>query len=112
MSQPPPKTGRETIYPIAQQYLVKKLKERYEKGLETYGTPLQTFNGRDCLEDLMEELLDGLMYTIQAMLEDKANGNKCDTCSYRHKEGMQEVPITRQRVQGRKQVPRKSRSKL
>ncbi len=36
-----------------------------------YGTRLKSFNGRDCLMDLYQELLDGMAYGKQAQLEGK-----------------------------------------
>lgn len=41
------------------------LEKQYQKGMQKYNTPLQTFNGRDAYIDLMEELVDGLMYATQ-----------------------------------------------
>lgn len=41
------------------------LEKQYQKGMQKYNTPLQTFNGRDAYNDLMEELVDGLMYATQ-----------------------------------------------
>lgn len=38
-------------------------------GSERYGTPLQPFNGRDCLRDLYEEFLDASAYAMQAKME-------------------------------------------
>jgi hypothetical protein len=43
--------------------------DRMVKGIESYGTVLQPFNGRDALQDLYEELLDACNYVKQAMLE-------------------------------------------
>lgn len=49
------------------------LRERKEKGLETYGTILQPHNGRNALQDLLEELLDGACYACQVCLENPEN---------------------------------------
>jgi hypothetical protein len=38
-------------------------------GVSRYGTPLQAFNGRDALRDILEELLDASVYVKQAMVE-------------------------------------------
>lgn len=43
--------------------------ERDAVGRERYGTPLQSFNGRDALRDLYEELLDASVYAMQAQQE-------------------------------------------
>lgn len=42
---------------------------RKEKGLETYGVPLQVFNGRDALWDAIEEIVDLIVYLKQALIE-------------------------------------------
>ncbi len=52
------------------------LRERKEKGLETYGEVLRTNNGRDALEDCLEELADGLMYYVQHLLEEDEKGKE------------------------------------
>lgn len=39
--------------------------ERERLGVESYGTPLQTHNGRNALIDAYEELLDAFMYITQ-----------------------------------------------
>lgn len=49
--------------------LVPDFLARQEKGIETYGTTLQPFNGRDALQDLYEELLDACQYTKQLCYE-------------------------------------------
>ena len=41
------------------------LAERSRKGIQTYGVPLRTHNGRNALQDLYEELLDAACYTRQ-----------------------------------------------
>ncbi len=38
------------------------LHERYQKGLKEYGVPLQPYNGRDNLQDAIEEAADLLKY--------------------------------------------------
>ena len=43
--------------------------ERYKKGLETYGKPLTTDDGRDSLQDLKEELADAVLYSHKITLE-------------------------------------------
>lgn len=45
------------------------IQQRKEKGFETYKKPLTTNNGRDALQDCLEELADGLMYYVQYLLE-------------------------------------------
>ena len=43
--------------------------ERYKKGLETYGKPLMTEDGRDSMKDLKEELADAILYAHKITLE-------------------------------------------
>lgn len=45
------------------------LEVRRKVGIETYGEPLTTFNGRDALWDAYEEALDLALYLRQAILE-------------------------------------------
>jgi hypothetical protein len=75
VSQPNPKPGTRVVYPTAKSMFSTILRERYESGLVTYGTPLMTENGRDALWDAMEEIADGWMYLCQLWLErrDKEN---------------------------------------
>lgn len=53
--------------------------KRREKGIETYGTPLQPFNGRNAFQDLLDELLDACVYAKQAFLE---NPNRTNDINY------------------------------
>lgn len=50
--------------------VIEDMKERAEHGKDIYGTYLQSFNGRDGLQDLYEELLDACVY-IKQILEEK-----------------------------------------
>lgn len=45
------------------------LQERVSKGIQTYGTTLQTFNGRSAVLDAMEEAVDLFQYLCQIELE-------------------------------------------
>lgn len=85
--QAAPKPGTENVFPVAIDGLHEFvdyampdlefalgtteawLKTRYEEGLKKYGTPLQTFNGRDAVQDAWEEAADLTQYLEQAMLE-------------------------------------------
>ena len=70
--QPAPKTN---THPHVADELIKDILERKAKGMETYGTPLQPFNGRDALQDALEEALDLAAYIKQAIMErDNNNG--------------------------------------
>jgi hypothetical protein len=46
---------------------------RKQKGIETYGTPLQAHNGRDPRVDAYQEILDCMAYTVQAAAESRLN---------------------------------------
>ncbi len=50
------------------------LVERAEFGLKKYGTELRVLNGRCATFDLYQELLDGIMYAMQARMEGKPGG--------------------------------------
>ncbi|QFG08496.1 hypothetical protein PBI_ASERPROCKY_7 [Gordonia phage ASerpRocky] len=43
-------------------------------GMEKYGTPLQPFNGRDQLEDSLDEKADDLVYLRMAIYEEEHGG--------------------------------------
>ncbi len=49
--------------------VIQDMQQRDSIGLKNYGTRLQPFNGRDSLQDLSEELLDGLVYLKQVQFE-------------------------------------------
>jgi len=63
--QPLPTPGRENV----QDALIEDIAARRRLGVQRYGSPLQTFNGRDALRDLQEELLDAATYVKQARME-------------------------------------------
>jgi cobalamin biosynthesis Mg chelatase CobN len=63
--QPLPTPGRENVFDA----LIADLRAREAQGLATYKRSLETFNGRDPLQDLEEELLDALVYCKQARME-------------------------------------------
>jgi hypothetical protein len=46
-----------------------------QKGIQTYGIPLQAFNGRDALQDLYEELLDACCY-LKQYIEEQNEGRR------------------------------------
>ena len=49
--------------------LIETLRARQKRGVETYGTPLQTFNGRRALRDALFEASDLAMYLMQEIKE-------------------------------------------
>lgn len=55
--------------PFVQDAVIADIEKRKQVGIQRYGTPLQAFNGRDALRDWYEELLDGVMYAKQLMIE-------------------------------------------
>jgi hypothetical protein len=63
--QPLPEPGQLNV----QEVLSKALLERMQYGIDKYGSPLETFNGRDPVRDVWEELLDALTYMTQVRLE-------------------------------------------
>ena len=68
-NQPLPTPGQEDVTPVARELFGIMLAERERKGIATYGTTLQTHNGRDVLQDLLEELIDAWQYAVQARME-------------------------------------------
>lgn len=47
------------------------LEDRKQVGIQRYGTPLQAFNGRDVVQDAVEEAIDLSTYLFQAVMEGK-----------------------------------------
>jgi hypothetical protein len=66
--QPPPLPGVQDVTPA----LIADLQGRAAEGLRTYGRPLQTNNGRNALQDALEEALDLAQYLKQACMEQEA----------------------------------------
>lgn len=66
--QPLPTPGQASVT----QALIAELQAREQKGIETYGRSLETFNGRDALRDALEEALDLSQYLKQALMEREA----------------------------------------
>lgn len=71
MINPPPKKGQTAVWPL----VIEDMVARNAKGIQTYGTPLETHNGRDALLDAYEEALDLAVYLRQAIEERHASGN-------------------------------------
>lgn len=55
--------------PYVHDLLKEEVERRKQIGVERYGTPLQPFNGRNTLLDVLEELIDGSVYVMTAMTE-------------------------------------------
>jgi hypothetical protein len=64
-TQSMPKQGKKDILPA----VITDLKRRDEIGTIKYGTTLQSNNGRDCLMDAYQEVLDLAMYLRQVIME-------------------------------------------
>lgn len=52
--------------------LIAEVEKRKTLGLDRYGTILQANNGRDALQDLLDELIDGCVYLMQLIAERNA----------------------------------------
>lgn len=70
--QPPPVPGVVDVTPVARGLFLTMLLDREIKGIEQYGTTLQTHNGRDANRDALEELIDAFQYVVQLRLEREA----------------------------------------
>lgn len=78
MRQPNPEPTSESVVVLphvvkrgVSLHLTQMLNERFKVGLENYGVPLVTHNGRDARQDCIEELLDAILYAEQHYLETK-----------------------------------------
>lgn len=65
--QPKPKTNDSR--PVVEA-AIELLQERSAKGVETYGTKLQPFNGRDFRQDAIEEAADWFLYRVGWHIEE------------------------------------------
>ena len=63
--QPDPRPGLESVT----DKVIDDFRFRREFGMTKYGTELQTFNGRDALSDLSQELMDAVLYLSQEIQE-------------------------------------------
>jgi len=55
--------------------IAEDVEARIRIGEKKYGKRLQSFNGRDAVKDLYDEVLDALNYSKQLEIEGKDNGN-------------------------------------
>jgi len=65
MGQPMPKAGERPVLA----HVLEDMCMRGVEGVRKYGRPLETYNGRDALQDAYEEAMDLCMYLKQAILE-------------------------------------------
>lgn len=63
--QPLPTPGHECV----QDALIALIEERKQLGIQRYGSPLMTHNGRDAGRDAVEEALDLTVYSMQVAME-------------------------------------------
>jgi len=66
-SEPSPLPGQSTVA----DKVIDDINERVQLGLNKYGTKLMTFNGRNALVDLYQELIDATMYIKQLLMEEE-----------------------------------------
>jgi len=66
IQSPPVRNNTTPVY----KRVMADIEDRATLGCEKYGTYLQTFNGRDALVDLYQELLDAVQYLRQKIDED------------------------------------------
>jgi hypothetical protein len=64
-----PTDGGLPVTPVVRALFLKMLEEREKKGIETYGRSLHTDNGRDPIQDALEEVIDAFQYLVQARME-------------------------------------------
>lgn len=67
--QPMPVAGGTVVEPVARVTFNQMLTSRTERGIQTYGMPLTTDNGRDAVQDALEEAIDLWQYLTQIRLE-------------------------------------------
>lgn len=70
--QPMPSPGAVDVTPVARGLFLTMLLDREVKGIQTYGTTLQAFNGRDAVRDALEEVVDAFQYLVQIQIEHEA----------------------------------------
>lgn len=68
--EPMPGRGNgEAVRPHVERMFQNILDFQCQKGRDKYRTDLETFNGRDALNDALAELVDAFQYVVQAKLE-------------------------------------------
>ena len=71
MPQENPTPGKDRVTPYARKEFNRMLDDAERRGIETYGTTLETHNGRNVFQDAKEELIDLWQYLCQAELENR-----------------------------------------
>ena len=59
-------------------WAIPALEARTQLGVVRYGDALHTYNGRDPVRDLREEILDAVQYLAQAIAEGRIHGDQAD----------------------------------
>jgi hypothetical protein len=70
--------------------VIQDIEARIRRGIETYGQPLRTHNGRDALWDAYEEQIDGALYLRQAIEEIK--DLRAEIAALRAELGKRQIP--------------------
>jgi len=78
--QPPPIPNE--LRPVWEM-VIEDMRDRDKVGRERYGTPLQSFNGRDPLIDAYQEVLDLAVYLRQE-IDERQRGIRIDTSIIGH----------------------------
>jgi hypothetical protein len=88
--QPLPTEGQQNV----QDALIDLIKERRDLGVQRYGRPLQTFNGRNAVRDALEEALDLATYLMQVEMETKATQARIREVLHLHRANEINVCVT------------------
>ena len=67
--QPMPTPGSANVTPVAVETFLRILAQQTAKGAATYGTELQANNGRNAVQDALEEAVDLFQYLVQIKME-------------------------------------------
>lgn len=67
--QPMPTAGYRDVTPAARDTFLLLLAEQDRKGIAAYGVTLQAGNGRDAVQDALEEMVDAFKYVVQSGIE-------------------------------------------
>lgn len=75
MQEQPQPQPKENTNPHIADLVIEDMRVRKELGIKRYGIALQSFNDRDALQDLYEELLDACVY-IRQVIEEREDKEK------------------------------------
>jgi hypothetical protein len=72
-------TDLSTIYTERYPYRLRNdIRDRKNAGIAKYGMPLQPHNGRNAVNDLYQELIDGVKYARQALYEEQQRAEQVE----------------------------------